>query len=161
VFFDVDGVLTDGGIIYDNLGNEIKKFNVKDGLGIFHLRRLGFIVGAITGRNSPVVAKRCEELKLDFHYHGALRKIDFYEKAKEMFALKDEQIAYIGDDLLDVPVFRQCGLSACPADARGYIQQECDLVMPSKGGEGALRDLIDLVLFEQGLFDDMLAYHLA
>jgi len=153
IVFDVDGVLTDGGIIYDNSGMEIKRFNVKDGQIISHLKKNGFIVGAITGRDSQVVKNRCEELKLDFHYHGSSDKNVQYEKIKQNYKLTDEEIAYIGDDIIDLSILTQCGLSATPADAREYIKKYVDFITPAKGGDGALRDLADFVLEEQGLLD--------
>lgn len=153
IAFDVDGVLTDGGIIYDNSGMEIKRFNVKDGQIISHLKRAGFVVGAITGRSSQVVKNRCKELKLDFHYHGSSDKLVQYEKIKHDFDVKDEEITYIGDDIIDLPILTRCGLSATPNDAREYMKKYVDFVTPSKGGEGALRDLTDMILIEQNLFD--------
>jgi len=156
IVFDVDGVLTDGGIIYDNSGMEIKRFNVKDGQIISHLKNVGFIVGAITGRNSQVVKNRCEELKLDFHYHGSSDKLVQYEKIKERYALIDEQIAYIGDDIIDLCILSRCGVSATPQDARTYIKEHVDYVTPSKGGDGALRDLADMILKEQDLLQQII-----
>lgn len=153
IAFDVDGVLTDGGIIYDNSGMEIKRFNVKDGQIISHLKKAGFVVGAITGRNSQVVKNRCQELKLDFHYHGSSDKLVQYEKIKHDFDVRDEEIAYIGDDIIDLPILTRCGLSATPNDAREYMKKYVDFVTPSKGGEGALRDLADMILIEQNFFD--------
>ena len=161
IVFDVDGVLTDGGIIYDNSGMEIKRFNVKDGQIISHLKKAGFVVGAITGRDSQVVKNRCEELKLDFHYHGSHNKLVQYEKIKEVYSLKDEDIAYIGDDIIDLSILTQCGLSATPFDARVYIKKYVDYVTPSKGGDGALRDLADFVLDEQGLMNNILKSHIS
>ena len=156
IAFDVDGVLTDGGIIYDNSGMEIKRFNVKDGQIISHLKRAGFVVGAITGRSSQVVKNRCKELKLDFHYHGSSDKLVQYEKIKHDFDVKDEEITYIGDDIIDLPILTRCGLSATPNDAREYMKKYVDFVTPAKGGEGALRDLADMILIEQNLFDDII-----
>jgi len=156
IAFDVDGVLTDGGIIYDNSGMEIKRFNVKDGQIIAHLKRAGFIVGAITGRNSQVVKNRCEELKLDFHYHGSSDKLVQYKKIKEDFGVNDEQIAYIGDDIIDLPILMRCGLGATPNDAREYIKNYVDYITPSQGGHGALRDLADMILESQGILEQIL-----
>ncbi len=156
IAFDVDGVLTDGGIIYDNSGMEIKRFNVKDGQIISHLKANGFIVGAITGRNSQVVKNRCQELKLDFHFHGSHDKLIQYNKIKEEYNLEDDQIAYIGDDIIDLPILTRCGLSATPNDARVYMKKYADYVTPSKGGDGALRDLADMILEEQGLFESII-----
>ena len=156
IIFDVDGVLTDGGIIYDNTGNEIKRFNVKDGQIISHLKSFNFLVGAITGRNSEVVKNRCKELKLDFHYHGSSHKLDEYEKIKQDFDLKDENIAYIGDDIIDLPILARCGLSATPNDARIYIKKHVDYITSSKGGDGALRDFADLILDNFGYLDQII-----
>jgi len=156
IAFDVDGVLTDGGIIYDNSGMEIKRFNVKDGQIIAHLKRAGFIVGAITGRNSQVVKNRCEELKLDFHYHGSSDKLVQYEKIKEDFGVTDEQITYIGDDIIDLPILTRCGLSSTPNDAREYMKKSVDYITPSQGGHGALRDLADMILDSQGVLEQIL-----
>ena len=156
IVFDVDGVLTDGGIIYDNLGKEIKRFNVKDGQIISHLKKSNFIVGAITGRDSLVVKNRCEELKLDFHYHGSSNKLIPYEKIKNTYNLKDEEIAYIGDDIIDLSILTRCGLSATPNDARVYMKENVDLVLPSSGGDGVLRDLADYILQEQDLLKDII-----
>jgi 3-deoxy-D-manno-octulosonate 8-phosphate phosphatase (KDO 8-P phosphatase) len=156
IAFDVDGVLTDGGIIYDNSGMEIKRFNVKDGQIISHLKKNGIVVGAITGRNSQVVKNRCEELKLDFHFHGSSDKSVQYEKIKEEYNLSDEEIAYIGDDIIDLPILTRCGVSATPNDAREYIKRYVDFITPSKGGDGALRDLADMILEEQGVLEEII-----
>ena len=156
IVFDVDGVLTDGGIIYDNSGMEIKRFNVKDGQIISHLKKNGFIVGAITGRDSQVVKNRCKELKLDFHFHGSHDKLVQYDKIKKEYNLTDEQIAYIGDDIIDLSILTRCGLSATPQDARVYMKKYVDFITPSKGGDGALRDLADFILDEQGLLDEII-----
>ena len=156
IVFDVDGVLTDGGIIYDNSGMELKRFNVKDGQIISHLKKAGFIVGAITGRDSQVVKNRCEELKLDFHFHGSSDKLVQYEKIKETYSLKDNEIAYMGDDIIDLSILTRCGLSASPQDAREYIKKHVDFIAPSKGGDGALRDLADYILDAQGFLDKIL-----
>ncbi len=156
IVFDVDGVLTDGGIIYDNSGMEIKRFNVKDGQIISHLKKAGFIVGAITGRNSQVVKNRCEELKLDFHFHGSSDKLVQYDKIKNEYDLTNKQIAYMGDDIIDLPILTRCGLSATPSDARVYMKKYVDYVSPSKGGDGALRDLADFILNEQDRLDEII-----
>jgi len=156
ILFDVDGVLTDGGIIYDDKGIEYKRYNVKDGQIISHLKNYKFIVGAITGRESDVVKNRCVELKLDYHSHGVKDKLVEYEKFKKKYSLKDEQIAYIGDDIIDLCVLIRCGLSATPSDARSYIKNEVDIVTNTKGGEGVLRDIADYVLNSQNLLENIL-----
>ena len=148
--FDVDGVLTDGGIIYDGTGNEFKRFNAKDGLIIKALMQNGFIVGAITGRKSEAVARRLTELTLDFQYHGAKNKNIHYKAIKEKYQITDEQIAYIGDDLNDLVILTQCGLSATPADAMPYMHQKVDFSCQRKGGTGAVREFADFILEAQG-----------
>ncbi len=156
IVFDVDGVLTDGGIIYDNSGMEIKRFNVKDGQIISHLKKFDFVVGVITGRDSQVVKNRCEELGLDFHYHGISDKLVQYERIKENYNLSDEEMAYMGDDINDLGIISRCGLSAVPNDARDYMKEHADYIAPSKGGEGALRDFADMILDEQGFMEKII-----
>jgi len=156
ILTDVDGVLTDGGIIYDNDYKEYKRYNVKDGQIISHLKRLGFIVGAITGRESNVVKKRMDELKFTFHLHGIKDKLLEYEKIKLKYNLQDEEIAYIGDDIIDLSILCRCGLSVTPKDAREYIKNEVDFITPSKGGEGVFRDVSDMILKEQGLLENLI-----
>lgn len=156
IIADVDGVLTDGGIIYDNGGNEYKKFNVKDGQIIAHLKRSGILVGAVTGRLSDVVKYRCDELKLDFHYHGVKDKLEIYSRIKEEFKLENEEIAFIGDDIIDLPLLKLCGLSAAPDDALDYVKTAVDLVTSRRGGEGAFRELADFVLAAQGKLEDII-----
>jgi 3-deoxy-D-manno-octulosonate 8-phosphate phosphatase (KDO 8-P phosphatase) len=156
ILFDVDGVLTDGGIIYDNNGVEYKKYNVKDGQIISHLKKYGFVIGAITGRESNVVKNRCVELKLDYHKHGVKDKLVEYENFKNQYKLEDFQIAYIGDDIIDLSILTRCGLSATPNDARVYIKNEVDIVTDTKGGEGVLRDIADYILDSQDLLQKLL-----
>ncbi len=156
ILFDVDGVLTDGGIIYDGNGVEYKRYNVKDGQIISHLKKLGFIVGAITGRESDVVKNRCDELKLNFHKHGVKDKLIEYTHFKNKYSLVDNEIVYIGDDIIDLSVLVRCGLSATPNDARIYMKENVDIVTGSKGGEGVLRDVADYVLESQNLLDALI-----
>jgi 3-deoxy-D-manno-octulosonate 8-phosphate phosphatase (KDO 8-P phosphatase) len=156
ILFDVDGVLTDGGIIYDDNGIEYNRYNVKDGQIISHLKRLGFIVGAITGRESDVVKNRCIELKLDFHKHGVKDKLIEYNFFKSNYNLTDEEIAYIGDDIIDLSILARCGLSATPDDARAYMKKNIDIITNSKGGESVLRDITDYILESQGLLEKLI-----
>src|SRR6478736_3371517 len=156
IFFDVDGVLTDGKIIYDDTGKEIKNFNVKDGYIISHLKKAGILVGIITGRDSKVVSNRAAELKLDFCHQGIMDKHSVFEKLVAFHKLKKKQVAYIGDDINDLGVLRACGLSACPADTFDYIKTEVDIVTETKGGQGVVREISDLVLASQGILDKIL-----
>ena len=156
IFFDVDGVLTDGRIIYDETGKEIKNFNVKDGYIISHLKKAGILVGIITGRDSKVVSNRAAELKLDFCHQGIVDKFSVFDKLVAFHKLKKKQVAYIGDDINDLGVLRACGLSACPADTFDYIKKEVDIVTEARGGEGVVREIADLVLAAKGILDKIL-----
>jgi 3-deoxy-D-manno-octulosonate 8-phosphate phosphatase (KDO 8-P phosphatase) len=153
IFFDVDGVLTDGRIIYDDSGREIKSFSVKDGLIVSHLKKAGIITGAISGRDSAAVTRRCSELKIDFCHQGIIDKAGTFEKLVKHYKLKHKEVAYIGDDINDLPVLRLSGLSVCPADTYDYIKEQVDLVAYAKGGGGVFREVADLVLASKGLFD--------
>ena len=156
IFFDVDGVLSDGKIIYDETGKEIKNFNVKDGYIISHLKKAGILVGIITGRDSKIVSNRAAELKLDFCHQGIVDKYSVFEKLIAFHKLKKKQVAYIGDDINDLVVLRACGLSACPADALDYVKSEVDIITTSKGGEGVVREISDLILASKGILDKIL-----
>ena len=156
IFFDVDGVLTDGRIIYDETGKEIKNFNVKDGYIISHLKKAGILVGIITGRDSKVVSNRAAELKLDFCHQGIVDKYSVFEKLIDFHKLKKKHVAYIGDDINDLGVLRACGLSVCPADALDYVKSEVDIITSSKGGEGVVREISDLILASKGILDKIL-----
>ena len=160
IICDVDGVLTDGGIIYDNSAREYKKFNVKDGQIMKMLRSSGVKVGAITGRESDVVKFRMKEMGLDFHYHGIKDKRKQYEEIKEEWGFKDEEIAFLGDDIIDIPILEHCGFGVCPSDAKPYVQQYAQLVTQSKGGEGVLREAGDLILAARGEFEQALHQYL-
>lgn len=156
IFFDVDGVLTDGKIIYDENGKEIKTFHVKDGLIISYLKKAGILTGAISGRESAAVTKRFAELKIDFCHQGIVDKAMVFEKLLAHYKLKSKEVAFIGDDLNDLPVFKLAGLAVCPSDTYDYIKERADLVTYAKGGEGVLREVADLVLEAKGLFEKWL-----
>jgi len=156
LIFDIDGVLTDGKIIYDESGKEIKAFNVKDGLIVAHLRKAGIVVGAISGRESAAVSKRASELKLDFCHQGIVDKASVFLKLVEYYGLKKKQTAYIGDDINDVSVLRQAGISFCPADAPVYVKKIAEVTTMSKGGDGVMREAANLLLASRGYFEKML-----
>ncbi len=154
--FDVDGVLTDGSITYDESGREIKTFNVKDGQIIAHLKRAGIVTGIISGRESGALSKRATELKLDFCHQGIVDKANVLEKLMEFHKIKKKQVAYIGDDINDLPVFKLAGFSICPADAPLYIKSKTDLITFVPGGRGVVREVADLVLAAQGKLEEVL-----
>ncbi len=156
IFFDVDGVLTDGRIIYDETGREIKNFNVKDGQIISYLKKAGIIVGAISGRDSGATAKRCAELKLDFCHQGIVDKVSTFEKLVKHYGFKNKEVAFIGDDINDLGTLRSAGLGVCPADTFAYVKQEVHLITFARGGEGVLREVADLVLSARGEMEKIL-----
>lgn len=157
LLLDVDGVMTDGRIIWDAHGVETKAFNVKDGHGIKLLQRAGLQVGIITGRTSPVVDLRAKELGIEILYQGALKKLDCYLEVKARTGLHDHQIAFMGDDVIDVPVLRRVGFSAAPADALPEVAALVDYVSRCAGGSGAVRELCDLVLKARGVWQELVA----
>ena len=150
LLLDVDGVMTDGGIVYDGNGLETKVFNVKDGHGIKMLQRHGIQVGVITGRTSAVVDIRARELGIELLYQGALKKLESYADVKRKTGLDDRQIAYMGDDVIDVPVMRRAGFAAAPPDALPEVLSVADYVSSRSGGRGAVREVCDLILEAQG-----------
>jgi 3-deoxy-D-manno-octulosonate 8-phosphate phosphatase (KDO 8-P phosphatase) len=155
LLLDVDGVLTDGRIFYDNQGNELKGFDVKDGHGLKMLQRAGIKVGIITGRNSAVVSRRAQELGIDILYQGALRKLEPYLEILAEQNLLDEQVAYVGDDIVDLPVLVRVGFSATVADAVPDVFPYVDYVATRPGGRGAIREICDLLLRASGQWDEI------
>lgn len=155
LLLDVDGVMTDGGIIYDSSGLETKCFNVRDGHGIKMLQRYGIQVGIITGRTSMVVDIRAKELGIALVYQGALKKLESYEEVKRKTGLENSQIAYMGDDIIDVPVMRRVGFATAPCDAFPEVRAVAHYVASLRGGRGAVREVCDLILKGRGVWDEV------
>lgn len=146
LLLDVDGVMTDGGIYYSGSGDESKKFNIQDGYGIVKLQRMGVKVGIITGRVSKIVSRRAEELGITELYQNLDNKLDVYETIKKKLNLSDTHIAYMGDDEFDLPVLERVGFSAAPANAVSNVKKRVNFICKRNGGEGAVREVIDLIL---------------
>jgi 3-deoxy-D-manno-octulosonate 8-phosphate phosphatase (KDO 8-P phosphatase) len=146
---DVDGVLTDGGVYYSASGEELKKFHVQDGYGIVKIQGAGIRVGIITGKASPIVTRRAEELGIAEIHQNLDDKLQAYEQIKARLDFGDPEIAYIGDDEFDLPVLKRVGFSAAPADAVGSVRRAVDYVCSRKGGAGAVREVADLLLASQ------------
>lgn len=157
LLLDVDGVLTDGGIIYDGNGLETKCFNVRDGHGIKMLQRYGIKVGIITGRTSTVVDIRARELGIDLVCQGSLKKLESYIEIKGKTGLDDSQIAYMGDDIIDVPVLRRVGFAAAPFDGLPEVRAAAHYVSSCNGGRGAVREVCDMILKALGVWDEIAA----
>ena len=155
VLMDVDGVLTGGEIIYTAAGDELKVFNIHDGMGITLARLAGLKTGIITVRMSEMVRRRAEELRFDAVVQGQVHKLAAYEDIRERFRLDDDDIAFIGDDLVDLCILKRVGFSAAVADAREEVKSICDYVSRAAGGRGAVREVIDLILREQGKLDPL------
>lgn len=150
---DVDGVLTDGGIILGSNGIELKVFNVQDGAGVTMARRAGLKVGILTGRESEAVTRRAEELRFDVVSQGHFNKLSEYDRIKIQLNLNDAEIAYIGDDILDLSVLKQVGFSVAVANARPEVKPVVDYVTTADGGHGAVRETIDLILKTQNKWE--------
>lgn len=154
---DVDGVMTDGSVAYDASGEETKVFNIRDGLGIKLWQLAGGEFGVVTGRSSSIVAQRCEELGVRIVEQGALVKPPVVERIAEERGLSLSEIAYVGDDLPDMPVLRAVGVGAAVADAAAEVKQAADLVLQARGGRGAVRELIEHLLKRAGKWERVLA----
>ena len=150
LLLDVDGVMTDGRIIYDSDGGETKAFDVKDGHGLKLLQRAGIRVGIITGRQSTIVARRAAELGIELVYQGAKDKRLPFNEILQKLALAPEEVAYIGDDIVDLPVMRQVGFAVTVADAADDVKPFADMVTERPGGRGAVREVCDFLLKETG-----------
>lgn len=157
LLLDVDGVLTDGSIILDANGLETKCFNVRDGHGIKMLQRHGIAVGIITGRTSAIVDIRAKELGINLVYQGALIKLESYNNVKEKTGLDDSQIAYMGDDIIDVPLLRSVGFAAVPFDGMSEVRAAAHYVSSCGGGRGAVREVCDMILKGRGVWDEIVA----
>lgn len=153
---DVDGVLTDGRIIYGDDGTEYKSFDVRDGHAIKLAKRAGLKIAIISGRSSDIILRRVKELGIDLLYQDVHDKIEVYEKILKENNLKDEEVAYIGDDLVDLPVLRRVGLSIAVEDAIPQVKEEVSLITKSPGGRGAVRETIEFILISKGLWEDVI-----
>ena len=156
IVLDVDGVMTDGRIILDNHGNELKAFYVRDGHGIRLAIRAGIIMAIITGRHSGVVEKRAVELGIKDVYQGVTEKLSAYLELLNKYNLKDEEVAFMGDDIVDIPLMRRVGLAAAPSDADELTKEKADFVSIKRGGRGAVRDFIELILKASNKWDSII-----
>ena len=143
---DVDGVMTDGRIVYDNAGIETKRFHVRDGVAIKAWMNSGFHFGILTARSSQIVTHRAAELGIEHVQQGYHDKLPAAEAMIAEFGCRSDQVCYIGDDLPDIPVMRQVALAVAPADAASDAQDAAGWILRAKGGEGALRELIERLL---------------
>ncbi len=153
---DVDGTLTDGTITYGADGSELKSFHARDGAGIQLLARAGVVPAIVTGRSSPAVDRRARELGIEQVVQGARDKLAAVDRLRERAGLAWEGVAYVGDDLTDLPPMRRAGFSAAPADADPEVRKVATYVCRTAGGRGAVREAIETLLRQLGAWDEIL-----
>ena len=153
---DVDGVLTDGTLIYTTNGEESKNFSVLDGVGFHMINRLDINLKTawITGRECATTSHRAEKLKIDKVYNGVIRKIESYNELKKEYNIEDHEICFIGDDIIDMPLFEKVGLAVSVPNAPDYVSKHAHYITSKAGGHGAVREVIDLIISSRGNFDD-------
>ena len=157
VILDVDGVLTDGGIYVAPDGSELyKPFFARDGLVISLASRAELVTAIITGRSSTIVAHRAKDLHIDLVYQGCHNKCTAYADIKKKSGLGDEEIAYIGDDIIDLPVMRMVGLPCAVGDAVPEVKEIAQIIANERGGRGAVREIYEIILKTQGRWDEVL-----
>lgn len=159
VLFDVDGALTDARLIIGDDGQEYKAFNSKDGHGIKMLQRNGVAAGIITGRTSRVVEHRVRDLKIEHVYQGCIDKHPVYRALIDKLGLTPAQTAYVGDDVVDLPIMLEVGLAIAVADAHNLVKTHAHWVTPSRGGRGAGREVCEMIMHAQGSYaSEMIKY---
>lgn len=160
VIFDVDGVLTNGSLFYGDDGQEYKAFHSRDGHGMKMLLKSGVEIGIITGRTSKVVEHRMENLGIQHVYQGKLEKLPTFEELINKLDVKPEEVAYVGDDVVDLPILTRVGLAIAVADAHNLVKQHAHWQTPHGGGQGAARDVCELIMEARGTLDTELKTYL-
>ena len=156
IVLDVDGVLTDGRIVYDELGDELKCFDVQDGTGLVLWRRVGGLSAIITARKSRMVKRRAKEMQVNFLAQKALHKLSAYEKFLRRTRLTQEQVCVVADDLMELPLMRRAGLAVAVSNAVQEIKSASHYVTLHAGGRGAVREVVDLLIKSKGLWENAL-----
>ncbi len=159
--FDVDGVLTDGRLILGESGNEYKAFHVRDGHGLVMLLESGCNIAVITARSSKIVAERMASLGIEYVYQGETDKGARLMKLIDELGLQHEQVAYVGDDVIDLPAMTKVGLPIAVADARPEVKDNADWVTEERGGQGAVREVCEFIMKAQGNFDKRIKSYLS
>ncbi len=151
LLLDVDGVLTDGKLIYTKDGVELKMFDVKDGYGLVRLKQTGVMLGIITAKASDIVEARAEHLGIDLVYQDIRDKLEAYNEIKQRYKLIDDEIAYIGDDVPDLPVLKQVGVPIAVRDAVECVKHSAVYITGKNGGNGAVREVAELIMQAKGM----------
>lgn len=160
LLLDVDGVLTDGSITYTHSGEEIKTFHCRDGFGMNMLQKIGVEIGLITARHSEALKRRARDLKLSYVFQGTRHKMEVYHNLINQLQLTPQQVAFMGDDWLDLSLLTEIGLAATVADGAPELTPFVHFVAPHPGGRGAVRDLCDLIIEAQGRRQDLLTEYM-
>ncbi|MDH5655255.1 MAG: 3-deoxy-manno-octulosonate-8-phosphatase KdsC [Spirochaetia bacterium] len=158
--FDVDGIMTDGSLYLGDNGEEIKAFHSLDGHGLKMLKASGIDLAIITARTSELVKHRAENIGVSHIYQGAENKLDSFQDLLQKLNLKPSQVAYMGDDLVDLPVLTRCGLSICVPHSPEEVKKRTDLTTSLNGGHGAVREFCDLLMLAQGSYEEQLKKYL-
>jgi len=156
LLLDVDGVMTDGSVIYDDTGKETKVFNIKDGLGIRLLMDAGIDVGIVTGRSSKALLHRCDNLGISLVFEEIRDKARVLEVISKEKGVRAADIAFVGDDLVDIPLMKKVGLSVAVSDAHEKVIEHADMVTAARGGAGAVREVCEAIMKAQGLWEKAL-----
>lgn len=156
LIMDVDGVLTDGRIIYADSGDQLKFFDVTDGMGLSLFSRAGLKSAVLTAKKSKVVSKRSKDMHIDKVYQDAIRKIEVFKKILNDFKVTPPEVCFIGDDVVDIPVLRKVGLAVSVPNAVREVKNEVHYVTKRKGGRGAVREVIDIILKAHGVWDEVM-----
>lgn len=159
LILDVDGVFTDGKIIYGSYGNELKNFDVNDGLGVYLLRRSGVKCIILTAKASPIVTRRAKGLNFDKVYHNYHYKIEALGKILKKFKVKTDEMCFVGDELIDIPILKRVGLAICPPNAMDDVKPFAHFITEKTGGRGAVREVCDMLMKVQGTWDSVTAVY--
>lgn len=160
LILDVDGVMTDNRLYYTDDDSEIKSFYTRDGHGMVLLRKSGVQMAIITGRKSKLVEKRAKDLKIDHLYQGVPDKLPSFQDLMDQLNIKNSEVAYIGDDILDLPILMRVGLSVTPADGEEEVKSRVDYVSPYHGGKGVVREVCELIMQSQNTWQQHMDFYL-
>ncbi|MFZ5573383.1 MAG: KdsC family phosphatase [Thermodesulfobacteriota bacterium] len=155
VLLDVDGVLTDGSIVYDDAKNETKTFNVKDGFGIRLLMKSGVQVGIVTGRSSMALRHRCDDLGIALLFDGVKDKAALLPRIMELTGVSESRIAFVGDDLPDLPIMKKVGLAVAVGDGHELVREHAHMTTRASGGKGAVREVCEAILVAKGMWNSL------
>jgi len=159
LILDVDGVLTDGRIIYDNFGDELKCFDVHDGFGMLLLHKAGIKSLIITARKTRIVKRRAKDMYITAVYSNH-RKLKVYKNVLKKFKAKDEEVCFMGDDLLDLPIIKRVGFAVAPPNAMDDVKKSAHYITRKQGGKGAVREVVEIIMKSQGMWDRVVSEYL-